>query len=358
MTEEQKKDLVIQANQLPPRAMEIAQQLKLMVSNGQKLAPEEILTLASFAYREGLDPLNGECWYIKSKGCMVGIKGLRRKATEALGYEDVWYPEYKDITQTYDIKDVEILYAYECTIRNTRATARWLRLQEEAKPLNFTSEQTIEAFGHPPVWVGVGVIRKNEYASPTYPQRTRCKKRAEAAAINAMMGFGYDVMDEDQRAPVEIQAIEEESPQQDDSIEAEFTPTETTESETSSEEEQKSVRPYPAQEVRENIQKLAQKYIGRVASEAQKHLLVGMLDMCFVGSSKEISDMKRHQVCSYLTGEASSKKILSEYVIAILDWLKPTQDSGGAYMPDPMAVKEVGAILEAQVVESGQEKLI
>lgn len=223
MTEEEKKDLVLQAKQLPPRAMEIAQQLKLMVSNGQKMAPEEILTLASFAYREGLDPLNGECWYIKGKGCMVGIKGLRRKATESLGYEDVWYPEFRDITQTYDPNDKEILYAYECTIRNTRATARWLRLQDEAKSLNFTAEKTIEVFGHPPFWRGVGVVRKNEYASPTYPQTTRCKKRAEAAAINAMMGFGYDVMDEDQRAPLEIKAIEKDTSQQDDAIEAEFT---------------------------------------------------------------------------------------------------------------------------------------
>lgn len=117
-------------------------------------------------------------------------------------------------------------------------------------------------------------------------------------------------------------------------------------------------RPYTAEIVRENIRKLAEKHANKIASDAQKNLLVGMLDMCFAGSSKEVSDMKRHQVCSYLTGEASSKKIPSEYVIAMLDWLKPTQDSGGAYTPDPMAIKEIGAILEAQVVESGQEKLI
>lgn len=209
MTEEQRKELVAQAQQLPPRAMEIVQQLKLMVSNGQKLAAEEILTLASFAYREGLDPLNGECWYIKGKGCMVGIKGLRRKATEALGREDVWYPEFRDITKTYDPTDVELLYAYECTIRNTRATARWIHLQDEAKSLNLTGEQTIEVFGHPPVWRGVGVVHKKEYVSPTYPQTTRCKKRAEAAAINAMMGFGYDVMDEDMQVEPSEQIQEE-----------------------------------------------------------------------------------------------------------------------------------------------------
>ena len=366
MTEEQKKELITQAKQLPPRALEIAQQLKLMVSNGQKLASEEILTLASFAYREGLDPLNGECWYIKSKGCMVGIKGLRRKATESLGIEDVWYPEYRDITQTYDLKDDGILYAYECTIRNTRATARWLALQESIDKKNYTAEQIIEIFGHPPVWKGLGIVRKNEYASPTYPQTTRTKKRAEAAAINAMMGFGYEIMDDDNRAPIETnnEIVSEE----DESIEGEFTNQETIETESAevkeiepkpqrAEQPNKTngnfSRPMPAEALKNAIAKKAVGHAGKPANDQQRGLMVGMLDTCYAGDID-----KRHQACFYLTEHESSKNIPDNYILALLDWLKPEKDSGGAYLPDAMAEREAQSVITQFLLDSGQEKLL
>jgi hypothetical protein len=340
-------ELVTQAERMPEGAKRLVNQIKLMISNGQKLNTEEAMALAMFGYREGLDPLNGECWILKDKngvikGCMVGIKGLRRKVTEALGTEDVWYPEFKDISKTYDLADQSIMHAYECTIRNTKAIAIYLTQQKQAKETGLTTDEMLELFGHPPVWKGVGIVRKTEYASPNYSQVSRAKKRAEAEAIKAMMGWGYDVMDED----IKIETVG----QPEEIIDGEISNVEIA--------EPKPIRPYPAEKVRENIQKLSEKYADKTASAEQKNLMVGMIEMCFAGSSKEITEMKRHEICSYLSGEASSKKIADKYVIAILDWLKPAKDSGGAYTPDGMAVKEAGAILIARAEESGQEKLI
>lgn len=114
-------------------------------------------------------------------------------------------------------------------------------------------------------------------------------------------------------------------------------------------------RPYEPEIVKSKIEAGAKVHEGKTATQPQVNLMVGMLDVCFASGDAEI---KRHEVCSYLTGEASSKKITGNYVIAMLDWLKPEKVDGGEYKPDPMATKEAQAILTARAVEAGQQQLI
>jgi hypothetical protein len=114
-------------------------------------------------------------------------------------------------------------------------------------------------------------------------------------------------------------------------------------------------RPYEPEVVRQKIQDLAEKFAGNKASKEQYGLMVGMMDICFAG---EGADLKRHEACNYLTGTASSKSMKPEYVLALLEWLKPQKiDDTGEYQPDGMAIREAQAIITARLEEVGQEKL-
>lgn len=116
-----------------------------------------------------------------------------------------------------------------------------------------------------------------------------------------------------------------------------------------------NARPFVPEHLAEMIQKKAKSHEGDQANKEQRGLLVGMLDMCFMGGDAE---MRRHQVSTYLTGFASTSKMPDKFILALLDWLKPVKDSGGAYAPDAMAVREAGMVLASQIKETGQQELL
>jgi len=119
----------------------------------------------------------------------------------------------------------------------------------------------------------------------------------------------------------------------------------------------KSERPMAPEALRNYlIDKVAPRHNDAVASTRQRGLCVGMLNACFAGD--ENSDNKRHSVLQYLFGENSMNDVGDAGVLALLDWLNPEEDSGGAYTPDPMAVKEALAIYRARLVELGQAELL
>lgn len=363
MTEETKKELVAQAKQMPPKALEIAQQLKLMITNGKKLTPEEVMALANFAYREGLDPLNGECWILKSDskgtiGCMVGIKGLRRKASEALGTEDVWYPEFRDITQTYDPTDEKVLHAYECTIRNTRATARWLTLQNGIDRKNYTSEQIIEIFGHPPMWKGIGVVHQGEYMPANYPPTTKAKKRAEAAAINAMMGFGYEIMD-DEGNVIDVMPKQETIATATEPVKV--TVTNVTDGKTISEGEFTNEPTAEAEvdeafKIKNDLTSIAFDTFqtAEVMDPGKKGVLIGTIEILL---SPGDAGMKRHQLTKFIFNKASFKELHAGELQALWDYVKPQKDSGGAYIGSPEAEKGFNTIMARLAAQPGQQDL-
>ena len=111
-------------------------------------------------------------------------------------------------------------------------------------------------------------------------------------------------------------------------------------------------RPMTAESLKEAIAKKAASYEGNTASKQQRALMVGMLDTCFVGD-----ELKRHQACFYLTGHESSKDIPDNFVLALLDWLKPEKDSGGAYIPDGIADREAQAVVTQMLKDMGQQEL-
>lgn len=118
-----------------------------------------------------------------------------------------------------------------------------------------------------------------------------------------------------------------------------------------------SGRPYPPETVREKIRTLAEEFEqrGEKPSEGQKSVLPRNLEMCFAGMSE--SEKIRRSVMRYLTGKESTKDLTDGEVLALRRWLNVRKDSGGEWLPDPMAEREANLIWREAQVEAGQLNL-
>jgi len=119
---------------------------------------------------------------------------------------------------------------------------------------------------------------------------------------------------------------------------------------------QELTRPYSPETLRTGIRKHAELNGGKTASEKQRGLVGGVLSEIYQ------DEILRHDVQGYLTGYASLKDMPDEFILALLDWLKPEKDSGGAYHACTMAANEAALIPSAAAAmpadaEQGQQPL-
>lgn len=284
---------------MPDQAQYLFRQLKLMITNGQRLTNEEALALANFGYREGLDPLNGECWILKDKegkvtGCAVGIKGLCRKADETTKPGHSWFTYFKDITSVIKAQEPDVMIAYECEIRDTEATEHYVILWERVNKMGMTTEDIIETVGRPPVWRGIGIFReseKNQYRDAKYPPMNRAKKRALADAIKGWRGWGYDVRDENGHGVTPSEEFIEDDEIAEEIDDGEFTPI------NPDEETRILILTRVKYHQDQNTEKMAQN---------KKGALIGTLSNMMAPGDV---DMKRHMITKYLFGKSSSKEL-------------------------------------------------
>lgn len=93
------------------------------------------------------------------------------------------------------------------------------------------------------------------------------------------------------------------------------------------------------------------------ASDKQRNFLRILLEQVFAGN-----DDKYRAWLWFVFDATSSKDLTGAQVKAVLDWLKPTQDSGGAWVIDPMAEKEAAQSASSAMIEravaDGQQTLI
>lgn len=114
-----------------------------------------------------------------------------------------------------------------------------------------------------------------------------------------------------------------------------------------------SPRPYAPEVLKTRLVERSATYHGRAATQPQRNLVAMLLGDIFAGPD---ADLQRHALQDYLFGASSLKDISDAMILVMLnDWLKPTQDSGSAYHPDPMAVKEAQAAYQAAIVSQGQK---
>lgn len=111
-------------------------------------------------------------------------------------------------------------------------------------------------------------------------------------------------------------------------------------------------RPYPPETLKERLEAIRAEAIakGWTVKENAAQVVAMNLEECFAGLDD--AKYRRHALTHYLTGHVSTKDLDAGWLYALKKWLNPQQDSGGAWSPDPMAVREAQAAYSAK----GQEE--
>ena len=260
---------------------ELVQRLKIMAPGGMSLKDNEALALAQYSFSMGLNPLVGECWFIKDKngnplGMMPGIKGYRRKAQEQASEKgsDYWL-EYEEITSPEERALMQIpegALAVKCRIYEIHKTQAYAHSAKQLADAGTPWKEIRGIIGDKPYFEGISFIKKAEMASLErgklqMPHIQRARKRSEAHALKQAfhLPFGFDqeaggsdlLMDDyviegsfvQEQAPEQIEAgaaeAEEELFSQDSTQEPEVEPEATPEVEPEVEPEPEDEWPIP-----------------------------------------------------------------------------------------------------------------
>lgn len=342
---------------------EIANRIKLMVPGGKKLSETEALALAQGAVAHNLDPFNGEIWYIPGSGLMAGIKGLRKAARQQI--EGNFWTEFHEITDP-DERSLFIIpdgaLAFKCIVRDSNTiraySEAWKELSQNGVPI----EMIPDVIGKRPFTMGIGYIKEGEKTKMDPIQVAM--KRSEADALKRRFDLPFAIpLEPSDNIIVDgewAEALQDSNEENAHEGSAALFGDEST-----SEVIDNSKRPYSAEKIRAHLQEAATFFTsevakgnyGEVADQTQKYqgLVAANMEKCFAGD-KDATE-KRHSVLMYIWGIDSTKKLTAGQILAHRKHLNWTQDSGGDWNPDDLAVKEVRAMYKARLKELGQEEL-
>lgn len=202
---------------LPDRAtlLDLSKRISVMLPGGNKLNDGERFALAQIAAMHGLDPFNGEVWYIPERGPMIGIKGLRKKARQQV--QGNFWVEFRELDEAerarYGIEQNAL--AFEARLFDSENIRTYCSMVDQMTKSGVPWESVREMIGDKPYTSGIGVLRQSER---TKMERVQCAmKRAEADAIkrrfDVPLGIGVDVdTDEDgsSGAKTDVNVIDQE----------------------------------------------------------------------------------------------------------------------------------------------------
>lgn len=175
---------------------ELAERLQTMMPGAKALTPPQALSLAQAAIAHGLDPFNGELWWIPGSGLMAGIKGLRRGAHRELDREGGgnYWPEFDqlDVDEKTALGIPQDALAYRCKIRDTQTINHYVSQIERMTKAGIPWEIVNEIVGARPYTEGIGYAEKSERSKMSLVQRAQ--KRAEADALKRRFDLPFGEM--------------------------------------------------------------------------------------------------------------------------------------------------------------------
>jgi len=381
MSKNNKQVIVTKPSALAPWAdraevRDLAERLRATMPGAQKLTPEEALTLAQAALAHGLDPLNGELWYLKNKdgtplGLMAGIKGHRRGAhlqMEREGGGNYW-PEFDGPLgpdQKISLGIPPEALAYRCKVRDTQTVEHYTGQIERLLKAGLPWEVVSDIVGSRPYTEGVGYALKSEFSKMTLVQRAM--KRAEADALKrrfdlpfgSAVGMSGDVDTVDAEfittgngEYLDQKTVEDAEEELKNDLEKGRETLRGTAGEQAGDLTEQ--RPYPPDKIRRGImlrvKQASDVHHTTIATPGQRGLVCGKLKQCFDGRPDVDHDIARHVCLGYLFAEVlgdgfSSKDLTVAQASATLDWLvKATVEDKHALAPY--------AALEAQGILGG-----
>jgi hypothetical protein len=181
---------------------EIAQRIQLMAPGAKRLNENEALALAQGAVAHGLDPFNGEIWFIPGSGLMAGIKGLRKAARQQI--QGNFWTEFEEIKNPDDRHSMMIpdeALAFRCILRDSNTiraySEAWAELTSKGVPVDMVPK----IIGARPYIEGVGYVKRGESTKMSPVQVAM--KRAEADALKRRFDLPFAVPSEPGDDPVE-----------------------------------------------------------------------------------------------------------------------------------------------------------
>lgn len=195
---------VRQTGEIQLIARDLAQRLKYMIVNGNKLSDNEVYSLAQYAAANGLNPFAGECYYLPSVGPCPGVAGWRTKAQDQLDYEaklanqaggNMWC-EYEHADPSDCVFDPEKDIAYKVVLHDSVSQKRWTdKIKEIAMdfvkvgaPFFDSFDKAKELIGAEPVTISWGVVYGSENftregKTEKFDRHERAKKRGEKLCL-------------------------------------------------------------------------------------------------------------------------------------------------------------------------------
>lgn len=322
---------------------EMAKRFRIGVKGGDKLSAAELQNLAETALVTNLNPYIGEIWAIPGKGTMIGIAGSRRlwqeQSIKGGGFSFVEIIACSP--QEAGATEADVVIAFKAIAHDSKATREYQKVFIEmltALRASGSTDPVKEArdiVGPKPEWIGYGYSTKSETSRMNKTQLAR--KRAEADALKkcVVIPFGVNIAAAANAEEYTNGEIIEEHNSSDIPMNG-------------------SPRPYAPPALKNKLAEYALKFTAEKkplkGNEAQ--VIVINLDECFLGDKE-----KRHALMFYLTHHESEKDLDAGWLQAVKKWINPTQDSGGSWKMDAVAIKEAHAVYEYAMIEQGQIKM-
>ena len=351
---------------------ELSRRLADLSPGGITLNNDEALALAQYSWSLGANPLVGEAWLLKNQktgkvlGLMPGIRLHRRRADEKdERTNDARWIEYTNISDTDERATFAIpqnAMAIKARLYRQSTTKTYADAAAKLADAGASWDDIKNVLGTKPYIEGIGILTKQEMDAMNrgqnkMPHKQRCEKRAEAHALKQAyhLPFGYVALSDEGLGISEGATLDEYI------IEGSFTDVPGNGDDEPFQDDQDEMlgqeRPYEPEYTRNRVQTKAEHHHkeGNASSDKQFGLAIGCLNMCFAGDKQ--SDAKRKSVLAYLFDVDSGKVLSGPQILALIDWLEPTKDSGDAYAPSTLAEQEAKKIVAARMKEQGQEVL-
>jgi len=396
MSEQENRAIVPVSHELAalgrrPEVKELARRIQTQGPAGMKLTGPEALTLAQYSFSLGANPLIGETWLLKSQdrvlGVMPGVRLYRRRADENDERTDNVRWMEPEVVADSDARSqlgvpLDARICVSVRLYRRSQTQAYAALAESLSKAGAPWSDIRQIAGTKPYITGVGYVTSSEKSK--MPDYQCALKRAEVHALKQAyhLPFGFIALGEGAESEVPDGAVLEEYIHEgewkevaDDNRTPEEKhenavkgaealygdPVEAFQKETGAVKTEpqpldKADRPLTPSLLAAFLARRADgKHANGIASKEQRGLAMGALEMCFAGD--KASTEKRHSVLAYAFKVTSGNNLTNPQVLALLDWLAPSKDSGGHWTPERMAVTEANAIVAARMVEAGQEPL-
>jgi hypothetical protein len=199
--------------------IEAARKIKMLLPYGAKLTDDNALALAAYSRLHGLDPYNGECYYLvrekkndrgevvgrEELGVYPGIRGKRKVAKQQLSGFDpqaTYKIDYLVVgPDAVGLKPAagEIALVIEAQLRDTVSTSAYLAEFYKLQGMKADGDLIRAVLGKPPVWTGFGVVKSTELRYIKMSPMALAKKRAESDATNQRfdLPFADDALADD-----------------------------------------------------------------------------------------------------------------------------------------------------------------